>query len=406
MIKIISNILNPINKSSFVYLENVLITINKGKIISLVNNYDCEKNQDAIDKRKFIIMPGMIDLHVHLSQFNIMGMYKGELLDWLKNVTFPAEIALNNHEIAKQVSQDFFYDMLKNGTTSAMIYVTSSKNATNIAFQEAEKLGIMAFIGMVNMDSSGTNLDIATQKNINDAIELSQKWKNHERLKYVFTPRFAPACSQKLMKLIGDYASKNNEYVQTHLSENINEINLVKKLFPKYDSYTDVYYKNNLLGPKTILAHCIHLTQDELYLIKKTGSKIAHCPDSNFFLNSGRFPFNQLDMNIDFGLASDVGAGTSLNMFYHMKMAKYMQINEDINLANLFYKATLGNAKILGADNQIGSIEKDKYADFIVLKNKESYQGDKQKILSDLIFTHNNKISEVWIKGKKVIDNN
>ncbi len=404
MIKIRCNILNPTENRDIEFLKDYLIVVDNNKIIDMRPYQDeSECCKDILDYSDNVLIPGLIDSHVHLAQWNIRGSYKSDLLEWLNTYTFPEENKLKQSQYAKEVAEDFFDNLIANGTTCAAIYVTSSSNATDIAFQVAKSKGYRALIGKIAMDSNCPDyLQESTDMSLRQSIELCEKWDNVDRLNYVFTPRFAPVCTEKLMKDIGSYASKNDKYIQTHLSENHNEIQLVKSLFPGYDSYTDVYFKNHLLTAKTILGHCIHLDDKEIKLIKDTGTKIAHCPDSNFFLKSGRFPYFKLrDEGLSIGLASDVAGGTQLDMFYHMKMANYMQ-SKSIEVRELFYLATLGNAKVLSKESQIGSIEIGKEADLVVLNINSNASID--EMLAQLIFVNsNNKIKSIFIGGDKLL---
>lgn len=404
MIYIKCNILNPVSQKKAEHLKNVILTIDNDEVkeITSINDFDIS-NKSIIDKSKKLIIPGLIDSHVHLSQWRIRGKYKSDLMDWLNSYTFPEEEKFANKEYAKVVAQDFFQNLIKAGTTTASIYVTVSQEATNIAFEEAERLNYRALIGKVCMDQN-TPLGLIedTEKSFQESVELCQQWDKKALLNYVFTPRFAPVCTSKLMGKIGKFAQENDKYIQTHLSENKNEIALVKQLFPQVSSYTEVYEKANLLGAKTIMAHTIHLTKNELDLMRKSDTKISHCPDSNFFLKSGRFPYKEItDNQLTVGLGSDVAGGTCLDMFYHMKMANYMQIEHSLEVEELFYLATLGNAKVLSKDNIIGSLEIGKKADFLVLDVDPNQNIE--EMLSQLIFVRGkDAVEEVYIAGKRV----
>jgi guanine deaminase len=218
------------------------------------------------------------------------------------------------------------------------------------------------------------------------------------------------------MKKIGNLAKKTGVYIQTHLSENINEIATTLKLFPKYKSYTEIYSKAGILGSKTIVAHCVHLKPSEIQLIKKSKTKIAHCPSSNRFLSSGIMPFRKYEnLNLDIGLGTDVAGGYSLSMFNEMKEAIessktaniYLKTGEPMSVAEAFYLATLGGAKVLSMDKKIGSLEPGKKADFIIIDHKKAdpngeYMEPKQ-ILSKLIYRCDaSMIKNVYVEGEKL----
>ncbi len=398
------NIINPVSRTKAQLLKDVILTIDGDKVYRIDENKNFDiTNKDIIDKSDKIIIPGLIDCHVHLSQWRIRGSYKSDLLEWLNTYTFPEEAKLNDKLYAHEIAQDFFKNLIKSGTTSAAIYVTVSQEATDIAFQEADRLGYRALIGKVCMDQNTPEQLIEdSETSFKQSVELCQQWDNHKLLNYVFTPRFAPVCTNKLMKMIGKYAQENDKYIQTHLSENKNEIAMVKEMFPQAKSYTDVYEQANLLSPKTIMAHTIHLEDSEIQLLKNSKTKLAHCPDSNFFLKSGVFPYKKLiDSNLKIGLGSDVAGGTSLDMFYHMKMANYMQLEYSLEVEELFYMATLGSASVLSKEKAIGSLEVGKKADFLVMDINPGKRIE--EMLSEMIFVRGSQaIEEVYIDGKSI----
>lgn len=348
-------ILNPVS-SERVDKYNYLV-VEDGKISSVSNK---KPKCDIIELKNKVIIPGMVDVHTHLAQFKVMGKGgKEELLEWLNHYVFPEEAKLSNKKYAKQVAEAFFKEMIANGTTSAAIYSSIHKTACDEAFRAAEKLGMKVIIGKVMMNR---NVPDKIREEAHDSLEVSiklyEKWNNkNNKLFYAFTPRFAPACTEKFLKQIGEAAS--DAYIQSHLSENNEEIKWVKKLFNK--SYIKVYKDAGLLGKKTIMAHCIHLSEAEAKYLASTKTKVAHCPYSNKFLHSGLMPYNKWkNLGLTIGLGTDIAASPSLSMFEQMRAAK-MKAKE------AFYLATLGGAKVLGMEDRIGNFVKGKDADFVVL---------------------------------------
>ncbi|OQX71819.1 MAG: hypothetical protein B6D62_01395 [Candidatus Cloacimonas sp. 4484_275] len=396
-----TNVLSPISPHEAEFRKNVFITINQTKIISISKE---SANGDFEDFSDCVCIPGLIDTHVHLSQFYVRGKHSSDLLDWLQKYIFQAELKSKDESYARKIAEDFFSATVKAGTTTAVIYTAPFKQACESAFEIAKDFGVRAIIGKTMMDCNSPDfLRESTEKSLKESIELFEKWnKSTPLLEYVFSPRFAPVCSSKLMKSVGEFARKNNAYIQTHLSENPDEIKLVKKLFPQFDSYTEVYEKHGILGEKTILGHVIHISEKELNIIKNTNSKIAHCPDSNFFLKSGAFPYERIkNTGIEMALASDVAAGTSLSMFNVMKMFNYRQDNYVVSPQEAFYYATLGGAKILGKDNIIGSVEIGKEADLTFLKIPDIAEKNKDTLLSELLYLGTEKkIKAVFVAGK------
>jgi len=400
-----TNILNSISPEKSELLKDIFITIEKSKIISIINEITNAEFEDLTD---CICIPGLIDTHVHLSQINVIGKHSPNLLDWLNDHIFAEEYRSKDEIYARKVAEEFFTTSIKSGTTTSVIYTAPFKKACDIAFETAKEFGVRVIIGKTMMDCNSPDYLLEeTERSFDESVQLFEKWNNATPLlEYIFSPRFAPVCSSKLMKEIGDFARKNNAFIQTHLSENKDEIKLVKELFPNCKTYTEVYEKNSILGPKTILGHAIHLSDEELEIIKKADSKIAHCPDSNFFLKSGIYPFEKIkNANINFALASDVAAGTSLSMFNVMKMCIYRQDNYAITPEKAFYYATLGGAKVLGKEDIIGSIEVGKKADLVFMKILNIKEKEKFDLLSELVYLgREREVRNVFIAGKKVID--
>ncbi|MCD4817483.1 MAG: guanine deaminase [Candidatus Cloacimonetes bacterium] len=399
-----TNILNPIDKFTTDFRKNIFITIENEKIASIESNNNPKFDFD--DLTDCICIPGFIDTHVHLSQLKIRGKHSPNLLHWLNTYTFLEESKSSESNYAKKIAEDFFDELIRRGTTTSVIYVAPFKNATEIAFEVATQKKVRAIIGMTMMDQNSP--DCLIQNTISayeDSIELYEKWdKKTSLLNYIFTPRFAPTCSRELLKKTGDFAQKNKAYIQTHLSENLDEIKWVAELFPECNSYTEVYERYNILSGKTILGHCIHLSENERQIIKKTNSKVAHCPDSNFFLKSGTFKLNDIkESKIDFALASDVGGGTSLSMLNIMKMMNYRQEDYLISPQEAFYYATLGGAKVLGKENIIGSIDIEKCADLAFFKIPDIQKLDEIDVLSYLYYLGSELNTVlVLINGEKV----
>ncbi len=397
-----TNILNPVNKDKCEYKRNMFLTLAGGKIISITDRISSKLSFH--DYTDFVCIPGMIDCHTHLSQWNIRGKYKNNLLEWLDSYVFPEEQRSFNNEYARNTAIDFYRNLVLNGTTTAGVYVSASKQATDIAFEEGVKSGLRLVMGQVQMDMNAPDfLKQDTIKSLEESEELCQTWNGFNSLiHYAFTPRFAITCSSKLMKGIADLSQKYNAIIQTHLSENINEIKRVEELFASFSNYTEVYAEHGLVTPRTIFGHAIHLLDEEIQVLVNNKSKIAHCPDSNFFLNSGQLKLGRLrSAGLDIGLASDVAAGTTLDMFYHQRMMLYRQNTGLVKLTELFYTATLGGAKALNLEEETGSIDVGKSADLVFLEINNSKDSD--SILSELIFlSPYPSVCKVIVAGREV----
>ena len=351
------------------------------------------------------ILPGLVDLHSHLPQHEAVAMDGEELLPWLKAHIFPAEIRFEDPEWAALAARIYFRDQLALGTTTTVVYASVHQEATHRAFQEAERAGIRTVMGKVMMDQhTPDRLRESTAASLAQSEELCADWHGRDggRLQYAFTPRFAPTCSMELLRGAGRLAEKHAAFVQTHLSENLDELQWVHELFPAARDYTDVYAGAGLLGPRTLLGHCIHLSPAERGAIGAAGAAIVHCPRSNAFLKSGIMPLRRwLDEGLTVGLGTDVGAGPSLDLWAEMAMActasklrwadqqtqgrrlaalglpeperarlhQALGLDPDLPIdpTQALALATLGGARALGLGERIGSLEVGKDADFIVV---------------------------------------
>lgn len=421
-------ILSSISKNRILFLNpGYLVISGKGKILEVTRNNPINKykNFQFYDFSDRIICPGFIDIHNHLPQLPLMGLSDNKLLSWLNKLVFPCEERFNSADIAKQTSDTFFFNLLKNGTTTTATYVTIHKEATDIAFKSAKESGIRAFIGKVMMDREvPENMLEKTQKSLQDSEELIEKWDGYDegRLRYVLTPRFAVSCSFPMLKGIGELARKHNVYIQSHLAESKSEIELIQKLYPEFENYTEIYYRAGILSEKTIMAHCIYLDKKEIETLQNTGTKIIHCPTANRFLSSGIMPYRKLEeTGLTIGLGTDVAGGYSFSMFNEMK--EVIETSKTINFMNpkeqykpvtveeAFYLATLGGATALSIENETGSLEKGKSSDFLVVDYQKlngfkdnDILSEAKKILSKMIYCGDDRIIEqVYVRGKRVV---
>ena len=401
MKNILCNIVNPISPEEIQFLPKQVISIEESKISAITSLPEFQGRIDE-DRSNEYALPGFIDLHTHLSQYYIRGLYEPALLPWLNKYVFPEEERSKNIEYAEKLSRDFFSAMLKTGTTTCVIYTAPFFSACDMAFEIAKETGIRALIGMTMMDMNcPENLQQNSHKTLEESILLYEKWHGkNAKLDYIFTPRFAPTCSLELMKEVAKYAIEHNAWIQTHLSENKEEIEMVKEIFG-FKNYTEVYQKAGLLTQHSIFAHCIHLSNEEIKMLAENKCKIVHCPDSNFFLKSGEFPLQKIEeAGIEYGLGSDVGAGTSLNMLYHTKMMNYRQSDYPVLPAKALYHITLGSAKLLGVDKIIGSLEIGKEADIVFLKPPLNYPL-KNNGISQLVFCGQEfSLTETLVAGR------
>ncbi|MEA3475509.1 MAG: guanine deaminase [Candidatus Cloacimonadota bacterium] len=421
-------ILSPISKGEILFIvHGYLVTSEQGNILEVTSDNPRKKYKSFpfYDFSDRIICPGFIDIHNHLSQLPLMGLSDNNLLTWLNKLVFPCEERFNSIDIPKQTADAFFHHLLKHGTTTTSTYVTVHKIATDLAFQSASKIGIRAFIGKVMMNQQvPINMIENTQQSLRDSEELIEKWDGYDngRLRYALTPRFAVSCSFSMLKGIGELARKYDVYTQSHLAESNGELKLIQKLYPDFENYTDVYYRAGILSEKTIMAHCIYLSEMEIEILRKTGTKVSHCPTANRFLASGIMPYRKLEeKGLTIGLGTDVAGGYSLSMFNEMKEA--IETSKTINLINsgkqykpitveeAFYLATLGGAKVLSIEEETGSLEIGKSADFLVIDYQKlndckdnDILSNAKMILSKMIYLGGEDIIEqVYVKGKRLV---
>ncbi|PKN73095.1 MAG: hypothetical protein CVU50_04905 [Candidatus Cloacimonetes bacterium HGW-Cloacimonetes-3] len=403
MRNILCNILNPVSADRIEFLPRHVISIEQGIIQSIIPA-EAQELTDVEDFSDCLALPGFIDLHVHLSQYRMRGLYEPALLPWLNKYVFPEEARSAETGYATDLAKQFYQALCQAGTTTSIIYTAPSEAACEAAFAVAEEIGIRAMIGMTMMDqNSPAGLVQSTTKSLDTSFALYERWHGkNPLLDYIFTPRFAPTCSMELMKEVSRFAYDHNSWIQTHLSENTDELAWVKDLFG-LNSYTEVYEKAGLLTPHSIFGHAIHLTNIELSMLKANEAKLAHCPDSNFYLKSGEYPMQRiLEAGIEFGLGSDVGAGTTLNMLHHAKMMNFRQSSLSVMPANALYHITLGSARLLGMESRIGSINAGKDADIVLLKPPVGYPISEQS-LSQLVFFGNEfEVKHTMVAGRVV----
>ncbi len=326
-----------------------------------------------------VIMAGFIDCHVHYPQTQIIGAYGEQLIDWLNKYTFVAEQQFADEVHAREVARVFLNECLRAGTTSAAVYCTVHPQSVDAFFEESAKLGMRMIAGKVLMDRNApAALSDTPQKGYDESKALIAKWHGKGRHLYAVTPRFAASSTPEQMEMTGALWSEHpGTYLQSHVSESRDEVSWVKELYPERGGYLDVYDYYRQLGPRSILGHGIWLTEQELQRCHESGTAIAHCPTSNQFLGSGLFNLakaNSAGRPVRVGLATDVGAGTSLSMLQTLNEAyKVAQLNGNaLSAGHAFYLATRGTAKALYLEDRIGSVAPGKEADVIVLDLKST----------------------------------
>jgi guanine deaminase len=319
-----------------------------------------------------LITSGFIDAHVHYPQTQVIGSYGAQLLDWLYNYTFVEEQKFADPAHCARVAAFFLDELFRSGTTTAMVYCTVHPESVDAFFAAAEARGARMIAGKVMMDRDAPEALMDTaQRGYDESKALIQRWLGRGRLDYAITPRFAVTSTQAQLDAAGALAREFPDcYIQTHANENKAEIARVAALFPEAQSYVDVYARAGLLGPRSVLGHCIHLQDSEVAQLAESRSVAAFCPTSNLFLGSGLFDQARLaEAGVRIALATDVGGGTSYSMLRTAAEGyKVLQLNgQSWPAVQAFYRMTLGNARALSLDNRIGSVEAGKEADLVAL---------------------------------------
>jgi guanine deaminase len=329
--------------------------------------------------RNALILPGFIDCHVHYPQTQIIGAYGEQLLDWLGKYTFVAEQQFADPTHARSVAGVFLDECLRNGTTTVASFCTVHAHSADAFFEAAAARGMRVIGGKCLMDRHApiTLLDSA-QRGYDESKTLIARWHGKGRALYAITPRFAISSTPEQMSAAGALWKEHpGTYLQSHVSENRAEVEMAREVYPNRDGYLDIYDHYGQLGPRAIYGHGIWLTEGELKRMHETGTAIAHCPTSNMFLGSGLFDLRhakQHDRPVRVGLATDVGAGTSLSMLKTMGAAyQVAQLGgHPLSAPLAFYLATRGAAHALYLDDRIGSLAEGMEADVIVMNLKST----------------------------------
>ncbi|KXI21715.1 guanine deaminase [Photobacterium sanguinicancri] len=381
------------------FIEDGLMLVDNGRI-EWVGEWSEGKDKipSTVRIRSYpgkIVMPGFVDTHIHYPQAEMVGAYGEQLLEWLNNYTFPTEARYKDKDYSREMSTFFIKQLLRNGTTTALVFGTVHPESVDALFEEAEKINMRMIAGKVMMDRNAPEYLLDTPEiGYNQTKELIERWHKRGRLLYAITPRFAPTSSPEQLAIAGRLKEEYPDtYVHTHLCENQNEIAWVKELFPEQDGYLDVYHHHGLTGSKSVFAHCVHLEDEEWDCLHKTDSAVAFCPTSNLYLGSGLFKLQEAwKRKVKVGMGTDIGAGTTFNMLQTLNEAyKIMQLQQHrLSAFEAFYLATLGGAKSLSLDHLIGNFEVGKEADFVIIDPcstpLQQLRYDSSRNLSDKLF--------------------
>ncbi|MDR7144201.1 guanine deaminase [Rhizobium sp. BE258] len=366
------------DQESYSYETDGGLLIEGGKIIAAGSYADVKAkapdDAEEIDHSPHLIMPGFIDTHLHFPQMQVIASYAANLLEWLNTYTFPEECRFVETAHAQKIATHFYDELIRHGTTTAVAYCSVHKTSADAFFAEAMKRGMCMVGGKVMMDRNAPQGLLDTpEMGYDETRAVIAEWHGKGRNHVAITPRFAITSTPAQMEAAAALAREFPDlHIQTHLSENHDEIKYTCELYPEAIDYTDIYARYGLLGKKTLFGHCIHLSDREADAMSEAGSIAVHCPTSNLFLGSGLFPLKALSRRekpVRIGVATDIGGGSSYSMLRTMDEAYKIQqlLGERLNPLDSYYHMTLGNAEALSLSDSIGTLETGTDADIVVL---------------------------------------
>jgi guanine deaminase len=421
LLSFVSEPAGPGDRSSYRYIEDGIVVVRDGRIEAVGETSELLAGLPPgtpVDHHPDgLIAPGFIDTHIHFPQTQVIASYGAQLLEWLNKYTFVEEQRFADAGHAERNAVFFMDELLRNGTTTAVVYATVHPGSVEAFFAESERRGTGMIAGKVMMDRNAPpGLRDTAQSGYDESRALIRRWHGKGRQRYAVTPRFAITSTEEQLEAAGALNRENpGVYMQTHLSENLREIETVRQLFPDARHYTDVYDRYGLLGERSLFGHCIHLEDDEVRRLSDSKSVAVFCPTSNLFIGSGLFDLNRLSGGADpvrVSLATDVGGGTSYSMLRTAAEGyKVLQLGgQNLPALSAFHMMTRGNALALGMGGSIGTIEPGCFADLVVLDAKatpamahrmETIEGDLDEELFVLMTLGDDRaVRETYVQGQ------
>jgi guanine deaminase len=373
---------------------------------------------ELIDARGCVLLPGLVDVHVHYPQLGIVGAMGLDLLEWLERRALPEEARLADVETARSLARDFVRGLAAAGTTTALVFGSHLPPAQEVFFEEAERSGLRIASGLVVSDRNlRPELHRSPQEAYDAAAELAGRFHGRGRLRYAISPRFSVSCSEPMLKGCATLGAELGDVlVTTHLNESASEVKAVGELFPTARDYLETYERFGLVGPSTVLAHDVHATTPELERLAAARAWIAHCPSSNAFLGSGIFPMRRhVDARVRFALGTDVGAGTGLSLLKEGLLTYQLQLvapgGYRLAPAHLLWLATSAGAAALGLDEEIGDLSPGKSADFVLIRPPTEgtlatvlgrVESSEQALGALFTLAREESVAEVRVAGERV----
>jgi guanine deaminase len=413
----------PGDAGSYRYLADGIAVTEGGRIVAVEDAPALDRHRTpgtvVDDHGDGLILPGLIDAHIHFPQTQVIASWGAQLLEWLERYTFPAEMRYADRAHAEAGARFFLDELARCGTTTAVVYGSVHASAIDAFFEESERRGTLMIAGKTMMDRNAPAglLDTAESARA-DTAALIRRWHRRGRQRVVITPRFAITSTPDQLAVAGDLLADNPDcLLQTHMSENRAEIETVARLFPDSAGYLDVYDRFGLLGPGTLLGHCIHLKPAEVERMSETGCVAVFCPTSNLFIGSGLFDHDGLERGphpVRIALATDVGGGTSYSMLQTAAEAyKVMQLRgQKLSALQAFDQMTRANAEAVREADRIGRIEPGMDADLVVLDARatpamahrmEATAGDLEEELFVLMTLGDDRaVKATYVAGEKV----
>jgi guanine deaminase len=394
--------------SALRYLDDALLVVEGGRFARVEPFHGGAASGPVHDLRPAVLVPGFVDTHAHFPQARVVGSAGAPLLEWLADTVFPEEARFRDEAYARTVAAELTARLAAAGTTTACLYSSSDERATALLFEALAASGLRAVAGLTLMDQRCPEaLRVPRAEALAACERLASAWHGHDggRLSFAITPRFALSCSRALMEDAARLAEERALPVQTHLAESPAEGAAVLAEHAIAADYLGVYERVGLVGPRTIFAHAIHLSGDEWDRLAARGAAVAHCPDSNFFLGSGRMRLEEARARgVRVGLGSDVAAGRSFDLRRAMAYAydNALCVGHRVRAAELFVMATLGGARALGLDARIGSLEAGKEADFLSI-DLPDHGGGEAAVLAQLAFADEGRVTRAFVRGDSVL---